>query len=150
MSPLCTGFGQYDTHSITLSSGKPNTAACAGQPYTSVTETDILAMVQDPPSIHKDDAQWFIPSDYLAHDAREHEAQRLHGQFWAIPLDLDANSPPLAVVRAALDGVAGNAGRVIYSSRSAKADNLKWRALCWLETPIAGEDYADTVEGSTI
>ena len=66
MSPLCTGFGQYDTHSITLSSGKQNTAACAGQPYTSVTETDILAMVQDPPSIHKDDAQWFIPSDYLA------------------------------------------------------------------------------------
>jgi len=62
MNPLCTGFGQYDTHS----SGKQNTAALAGQPYTSVTEADILAMVQDPQSIHKDDAQWFIPSDYLA------------------------------------------------------------------------------------
>ena len=98
MNPLCTGFGQYDTHGKT------------GQPYTSVTEADILAMVQDPPSIHKDDAQWFIPSDYLAHDAREHDVQRQHGQFWAIPLDLDANSPPLAVVRAALDGVVGNAG----------------------------------------
>ena len=70
----------------------------------------------------------------------------LHGQFWAIPLDLDANSPPLAVVRAALAGVVGNAARAIYSSRSAKVDNLKWRALCWLETPIAGADYADTVE----
>ena len=146
MKPLCTGFGQYDTHSITLSSGKQNTAARAGQPYTGVTEADILAMVQDPPSIHKDDAQWFIPSDYLAPDAREHEAQRLHGQFWTIPLDLDANSPPLAVVRAALTGVLGNAARAIYSSRSAKPDNLKWRALCWLETPIAGADYADTVE----
>jgi hypothetical protein len=146
MSPFCAGFGQYDTHSITLSSGKQNTAALAGQPYTSVTEADILAMAANPPSIHKDDAQWFIPSDYLAHDGREHDAQRQHGQFWAIPLDLDANSPPLAVVRAALAGVVGNAGRVIYSSRSAKADNLKWRALCWLETPIAGADYADTVE----
>ena len=54
-------------------------------------------------------------------------------------------SPPLAVVRAALDGVVGNAARVIYSSRSAKADNLKWRALYWLAEPIAGADYADTV-----
>ena len=140
MSPLCTGFGQYDTHSITLSSGKTNTAALAGKPYSGVTEADILAMAANPPSIHKDDAQWFIPSDYLASDGREHEAQRQHGQFWAIPLDLDKDSPPLAVVRAALAGVLGNAAHVIYSSRSAKPDNLKWRALCWLAEPIAGAD----------
>ena len=68
---FCTGFGQYDTHSIKLSSGKQNTAALAGQPYTGVTEADILAMVQDPPSVAKTKAQWFIPSDYRAHDGRD-------------------------------------------------------------------------------
>jgi hypothetical protein len=134
MTPLCTGFGQYDTNGKT------------GATYTGVTEADIMAMVLNPPSVHKDDAQWFIPSDYLAHDAREHEAQRQHGQFWAIPLDLDDNSPPLAVVGNALRRVMGNTAHVIFSSRSAKPANLKWRALCWLETPIAGADYADTVE----
>ena len=134
MTPLCTGFGQYDTNGKT------------GATYTGVTEADIMAMVLNPPSVHKDDAQWFIPSDYLAHDAREHEAQRQHGHFWAIPLDLDDNSPPLAVVGNALRRVMGNTAHVIFSSRSAKPANLKWRALCWLETPIAGADYADTVE----
>jgi len=143
---FCTGFGQYDTHSITLSSGKPNTAACAGSPYTGVTEADILAMVGNPPSVAKTKAQWFIPSDYRAHDGRDHEAQRQHGQFWAMTLDLDENNLAMADIQAALISVAGDAGRLIYSSRSAKPDNLKWRALCWLETPIAGADYADTVE----
>ena len=134
MTPLCTSFGQYDTNSKT------------GATYTGVTEAGIMAMVLNPPSVHKDDAQWFIPSDYLAHDAREHEAQRQHGHFWAIPLDLDEDSPHLSVVVNAVRRVMGNTAHVVFSSRSAKPDNLKWRALCWLKTPIAGADYADTVE----
>ena len=94
MSPLCTGFGQYDTHSITLSTGKPNTAALAGKPYTSVTEEDILAMAANPPSIHKDDAQWFIPSDYLAHDAREHEANACTANSGPYPLTWTPTARP--------------------------------------------------------
>ena len=142
---FCTGFGQYDTHSITLSSGKPNTAACAGSPYTGVTEADILAMVGNPPSVAKTKAQWFIPSDYRAHDGRDHEAQRQHGQFWAMPLDVDENNLAMADIQAALISVAGDAGRLIYSTRSALPDERKWRASISLQTPIAGVDYADTM-----
>ena len=142
---FCTGFGQYDTHSITLSTGKPNTAACAGSPYTGVTEADILAMVGNPPSVAKTKAQWFIPSDYRAHDGRDHEAQRQHGHFWAMPLDVDENNLAMADIQAALISVAGDAGRLIYSTRSALPDERKWRASISLQTPIAGADYADTM-----
>lgn len=142
---FCTGFGKYDTHSITLSSGKPNTAALAGQPYTGVTEADILAMVEKPPSVAKTKAQWFIPSDYREHDGREHEAQRQHGQFWAMPLDLDENNLALDDVRSALVDVMGDVSHVIHSSRSSLPDQRKWRALNPLAEPIAGADYADTM-----
>jgi len=142
---FCTGFGQYDTHSIKLSTGKPNTAALAGKPYTGVTEADILAMVGNPPSVAKTKAQWFIPSDYRAHDGRDHEAQRQHGQFWAMPLDLDENNLALDDVRSALVSVAGDARRLIHSSRSSLPDQRRWRALNPLAEPIAGADYADTM-----
>jgi len=143
---LCTGFGQYDTHSITLSSGKPNTSPNAGKPYGGVTEAEIAAMVENPPSVHKDDAQWIIPSDYCGPDGREHDAQQQHGQFWTLPLDLDENNPPLRAVDVALVGVLGDVARSIYSSRSATREAFKWRAIGWLDAPIAGEDYADTIE----
>jgi P4 family phage/plasmid primase-like protien len=129
---FCTGFGQFDTHKAD------------GQDYQGITGAEIVAMVQDPPKVDKDKGRWMIPSDYRAGDGREHEAQRSHGRFWWLALDVDENNLAMADIQAALISVACDVGRLIYSTRSSKAENRKWRALIPLHLPLSGADYADT------
>jgi len=129
---FATGFGQHDTHKAT------------GQSYSTITGRDIVTMIQTPQAVAKDKAQWLIPSSYHAADARCHDAQRTHGQFWFLTLDIDQNDLDMADIDKALSEVIGDACRLVYSSRSATADNRKWRALVPLASPIAGADYADT------
>ena len=130
---FCTGFGQFDTRKSD------------GQPYQDVTGAVIAGMVQDPPSVDKTKAQWFIPSDYRAADARSHDAQRDRGSFWFLPLDVDCNDLSLDDLTKTLSAVLGDCARLVYATRSSKPDNRKWRALIPLHTPLPGEDYADTV-----
>lgn len=130
---FCTGLGQFDTRKSD------------GQDYAGITGAEIVGMVKDPPSVDKAKAQWFIPSDYLAHDGREHDAQRSSGRFWWLPLDVDENNLAMDDLESALEKVAGDVGWMVYSTSSAKPDNRKWRALIPLRHPIAGADYADTV-----
>ena len=129
---FATGFGQSDTRKG------------SGQPYITITGGDIVAMVQTPQAVAKDKAQWLIPSCYAEHDARCHDAQRAHGQFRWLSLDVDANNLDLTDIDAALASVLGDASRLVYSSRSSTADNRKWRGLIPLASPIAGADFADT------
>lgn len=142
---FCTGFGQYDTHAETLSSGKRNTAPTAGTDYQGITGKEIAKMAANPPSLPKGEAQWFIPSTYRASDGREHDVQRNSGEFWFLPLDVDCNDLSLKEIDEAVAGVCGDVGRIIYSSRSAKPDDRKWRALVPLKEPLSGDDYGDTV-----
>jgi len=130
---FCSGFGSRDTHKSD------------GLDYHGITGREIVAMVKNPQSMAKEKAQWIIPSDYRAHDGRVHEAQRSHGRFWWLPLDVDDNDLPMADIKAALISVAGDVGRLIYSTRSSKPENRKWRALIPLHMPLVGVDYADTV-----
>lgn len=134
-SPMfCTGFGQYDTRKRD------------GGDYQGITCADIINMVKNPPSVDKAKAQWFIPSDYRAHDGREHDIQRASGRFWWLPLDVDDNNLSRDDIENALKTVVGKFGWAIYSTRSATADNRKWRALIPLAEPIGGADYWDTVD----
>lgn len=130
---FCTGQGQLDT---------PKGGAA---PYATITGAEIVRMVKDPPNVAKERAQWFIPSSYAAHDARSHDAQRQNGAFWFLPLDVDENNLAMAEIEDALVTVLGDVVRMIYSTRSAKPDERKWRALIPLAEPVAGADYADTV-----
>jgi putative DNA primase/helicase len=128
---LCTGFGQYDTH-------KNN-----GLEYSGITELEIVRMVKDPPSVDKKAAQWFIPSTYQECDARSHDAQRMNGAFRWLTLDVDGNNLGLADIDAALVEVIGDACRFIFSTRSATAENRKWRALVPLANTITGGDFSE-------
>lgn len=141
---FCTGQGQNDTHAETLSDGRHNPHASAGHPYKTITARGIAAMVIEPPSVEKKQAQWFLPSTYAGSDARSHDAQRKLGAFWWLVLDLDDNNPGLQDVLSTLDATLGGCSKLIYSSRSATPDRQKWRALIPLKRPIAGVDYSDT------
>ena len=127
-----TGKGQYDTRKH------------ADQPYETVSGADILKLVNKPPNVPKESAQWFIPSTYAEHDARSHDAQRKYGVFRWLTLDVDVNNLTLNAVDDTLSDVIGAASRFIYSSRSATATDRKWRALVPLKTTIMGLDFSDT------
>ncbi len=141
---FCTGWGQSDTHAKTLSNGKPNPHPSAGTDYQGITGKQIVKMVKHPPSVEKAKAQWLVPSTHMACDARKHDVQRQHGEFWFLSLDVDQNNLPLEDVAVALEAVAGRCTWMIYATRSATPDNRKWRALVPLMRPISGADYTDT------
>jgi len=76
-------------------------------------------------SVAKDAAQWFIPSSYCAEDARSHEAQRAHGQFWFLPIDIDQSNLALADVHDSVKAVIGDVAALACSTSSATADIRK-------------------------
>lgn len=130
-SAFVTGKGQYETRKD------------ANQSYDTVTSADIVALVKEPPSVPKEQGQWFIPSTYAANDARTHDAQRRDGVFRWLTLDVDDNNLSLADVDTALSNVIGEAFRIIYSSRSATETERKWRALIPLKTAVIGSGFSD-------
>lgn len=129
---FCTGHGQFDTHKDMLDD------------YAGITYDEIVAMVGNPQSVDKAAAQWLIPSCYRKSDARSHDAQRIRGQFGFLTVDVDQGNLSIDNVKEALKAVLGNCSMVVYSTRSATAENRKWRVLVPLKNPVAGADYADT------
>ena len=147
-SPQCfpTGTGQSDTRVTTLKDGRPNPHPCAGTAYPTITEAEIVAMITNPQSVEKQKARWFLPSSYVACDARDHAVQRKIGLFWWLCIDIDENNLKLEVVASALEALAPGASRLLYSTRSSTVDSRRWRALLPLEVPLAGVDYTDTAK----
>lgn|GEM_PF-1729210 len=141
---LVTGWGQSDTHALVLNDGRRNGSSDAGKPYVGITGVEITAMIKNPPSVEKSRAQWIIGSDYMEHDARDHDAQRQNGRFHVLTLDIDKNNPSIHEVKSAVKAVCGDGSLLIYSTKSATPENMKWRAVIPLAAPIAGADYAET------
>lgn len=139
-----SGFGQSESHALTLSDGRSNSHKDAGHPYKTVSAHEIRVMAKEPSSKKKDQAHWFIPSTYAECDARNHDVQRAKGTFRWLTLDVDTNNLSLADVDAAVSGVIGEACRMIYSTRSATKTNRKWRVLIPTANAIAGADFGDT------
>ena len=130
---FCSGTGQRDTRKYD------------GGTYSTIGWGEINAMANNPPTVNKDDACWFIASSYNASDAREHKSQRLKGMFYVLPGDVDTGNHDGCKISDALNGIFGDGSEhLIFSSRSAVDGNMKWRFLVPLAKPVAGEDYADT------
>lgn len=146
---MVTGNGGSDTHALIISDKDgqeiPNPHPSAGTEYGTITAKQIAAMAQAPAAMPKMQAPWFIGSTYNAHDARSHEAQRAHGSFCALPVDIDKGSHPIEKVIEATQAVFGDgASFIVYSSSSATPDDMKWRVLTFVSPPVAGEDYKET------
>lgn len=142
---FCTGFGMRDTHALTLSNGKPNPSPDAGKPYGTIDGKQIVRLVKNAPAVPKDDAQWFIPSAYHQHDARTAEAQKSHGSFGWLPIDIDEGNLDLPEVKEAVCGLLPGISVIIYSTRSSTPQDRRWRVLLPLATFLPGADYVDTL-----
>lgn len=148
---MVTGKGQSDTHALEITSSKtgediPNPHPCAGQDYRTISGREIAAMAANPAAEEKHDAPWLIGSTYVGHDARSHEAQREHGTYFVLPVDIDKGAPSLEQVTTATEAVIGDqTSYIVYSSSSATADSPKWRVLFFIGGEgLPGTDYKDT------
>lgn len=112
-----------------------------GETYPGIGWNEIVKLVQAPQAKEKRDADFFIPSTYRAHDGRAHEAQREHGAYRALAIDVDRGNPSLDDVQEAVQAVCGDVSMLIYSSSGASAENRKWRAIIPLAGIISGAEY---------
>jgi RecA-family ATPase len=112
-----------------------------GQTYPGISWAEIARMAASPQAKEKIDADFFIPSTYREHDGRSHDAQREHGAFRMLALDIDRGNPSLDDVLAALEAVCGTVSLLAYSSSGATPENRKWRVLLPLAGVLSGADY---------
>ena len=139
-----TAFGQLDTHALVSSKGKNNTRSVAGTPYQGVSWDEILRLVETPSATDKGDAQFFIPSTYRGFDGRAHAAQKEHGSFRCLTVDIDSGNHDIDTIVDAVTATTPGTSAVVYSSSSSKPDSRKWRVLIPLATPVSGDDFPDT------
>jgi hypothetical protein len=113
------------------------------QEYKGITLADIAKMVVNPQATEKADAAFIIPSSYRAHDGRCHAAQREHGEYWMLAIDVDDGNPSSEDLQDAVRGIAGCVAALFYTSAGATAENRKWRVLIPLAEPLTGAEYVD-------
>jgi hypothetical protein len=112
-----------------------------GQTYPGISWAEIARMAASPQAKEKIDADFFIPSTYREHDGRSHDAQREHGAYRMLALDIDRGNPSLDDVLAAVEAVCGPVSLLAYSSSGASPENRKWRVLLPLAGVITGAEY---------
>ncbi|MDP3332520.1 MAG: hypothetical protein Q8S55_11140, partial [Methylococcaceae bacterium] len=125
-TPLCSGFGQY--HTDNPENPKP-------KPYNTINFNDVLRMVELPPSVAKETAQWVIPSALITREAAK---QRANGVYYAAWCDFD-NHTELQAIKDILASLL--CFHIIYSSRSSTIDKQKWRVIISLATPANATDW---------
>lgn len=87
----------------------------------------LLYAVANPVDLPKNAAPWVIFSTLLG--TRAGDSHRAHGQFTAVVLDIDRSNPALEHLRDSLGCYLGGVAVIMYTSRSATADNRKWRVI---------------------
>jgi putative DNA primase/helicase len=141
---MLTGFGQRDSHAVTLSDGRLNTSQYAGKPYQTVSWQDIERLVEVPLGKPKSGSQFVVLSSYNGPDGRCHHVQRERGTFHGLAADIDHGNKTEQEVVSAVLATVGACRTFVYSSSSATPQERKWRILVPLGELIAGCDYQDT------
>ena len=123
---LCSGFGQYHTDKT--------------KTLNTITLEQIVAVIETPTSVAKENAQWFIPSTLHTRTA---EKQRQDGKYYAAWCDFDEHTT-LDAIKAVL----AELGReyAIYSSRSATIEHQKWRVIIPFSEPATATQWQQVSE----
>ncbi len=125
---LATGFGLQDTNIK-----KP------GVNYKTLTAQDLLHMKHT--TVPKPQAQWFLCSNYIAHDAREHDIQAEKGRFYLLTADLDKGNVDGPRLGKAVDEFTGSATRRIHTTSNSVEGDRRWRVIIPMLTPESFETW---------
>lgn len=110
---FCSGYGKYQTDKN-------------GKPLHTVTLDQIKAMMIDPPSVPKDQAQWAIFSHLLTRNLAHQRTSGVYGCLWA-DIDLAVGLTFEQIHQIACKLIPGDVWT--YTSRSATLENPKCRIL---------------------
>lgn len=125
---FCSGFGQLHTNKATSKNRKP---------YLTLTMAELEAMVKDPQSVEKENAQWMLAS---ALPSRVFKEQEQNGQFWALWADFDQDPKPISEIASWWKNQIG-AYALLYSSRSATPERQKSRLIVPLAQPLPFNEW---------
>lgn len=125
--------------------GKYDTKIKTGEDYHCCTLGDLWGMA--PKSVPKANAPAFIPSTYIAFDARNHLVQRERGQFVALTGDIDKGDVPLVDVITHTRVLFGSEAAIfIYSTGSATPQDKRWRIIAPLMEPVSFKRWNEAQE----
>jgi hypothetical protein len=128
--------------SVMFFNGQGDTHKYSGEKYLSISLRDVFAMVTKPDRKPKNKALALMASNYCEPDGRTHEAQRKHGHFVLLRVDIDKGNTSLSELLAALVAFAGTGvALVIYSTSSASPTVRKWRGIIALPEPIGYPEW---------
>lgn len=113
-----------------------------GEQYPTMSMADLEHRMANPSAKPKREADLFLASTYVEHDGRNHAAQRRHGNYVMLPIDIDSGSPEAHVVEDAIEARVGPVQTYLYSSASATPQNKKWRGILWLSSYLSGIEYS--------
>ena len=123
---LCSGFGQYHTDKT--------------KTLNTITLEQIVAVIEAPTSVAKENAQWFIPSNLLT---RKADKQRESGAYYAAWCDFDKHTTLDAIKDVLANLLCEYA---IYSSRSATIEHQKWRVIIPFNEPATATQWQQVSE----
>lgn len=131
----------WNNHRVAFIAGTFDTRIETGEDYETRTLADLFAA--SPTNLDKLAGPAFIPSSYADHDARSHDAQRMHGQFVALTADIDKGDHTPGAVQKAVAAFLGDAAYLIYSSPHSRPGDRRWRVIVPLEQPAPFEAWCD-------
>lgn len=144
LNPVDHGHLQEDwkDHAVLTCNGNFDSKIKSGGDYSTVTLGEIFNQTE-PASVYKGRAPAVICSTYHAFDGREHATQRQHGQYVAIPGDIDKGNTSLETVQRLVREFFGESvASLIYSTASSTTDSKRWRTLTPLAEHMAFADWS--------
>ena len=125
--------------------GKYDSNINTGENYHGRTLGELWGM--PPKSVPKANAPAFIPSTYIAFDARSHAAQSERGQFVALTGDIDkGNVSMVDVINHTRVLIGFEAAIFIYSTGSATPEDKRWRIIAPLMEPVPFKRWNEAQE----
>lgn len=138
-----TEVSSWRTHRALFISGVYDSLKSApGSEYPSLTLGELADRIRGPaPNGLKGSAGGVILSSYCAHDGRNADAQRRHGQYVALVADLDKGDVGLEQLSDAVQDIVGDAAFIMHSTSRATAEVPKWRVFIPLVEPLGFEAW---------
>lgn len=110
--------------------------------YEGITWAEIVKLTENPQQKEKLEAAFIIPSTYRNYDGRGHEAQRLHGEYYMLAIDVDSGNLDINYIIGGIETICGDVAMIGYSSSSATPDDRKWRVMIPIKEKLNGEAYS--------
>ena len=127
---MVSGKGKYHTN---------NPKAKNPKDLLTIVWGGVKVLVDNPQHIHKNYAQWLIPSTL---PSRVHETQENKGVFYVLWGDLDdVTTPDLPEVKSRVVGLTNACNYEIYNSKGATLERQKARILIPLKKGVVGKDW---------